>query len=274
MSCAMSLRLHGPAGTHRSSLRRTPGGLADRRHRGAVRTPGSAAGAVGRVPAHEADVRRARDPDPDPRAVRPGRLAPLDLRVSALTVVPAGGSTSTTVANAGRAGARRSVLRLVLSADARRDRRDTVVARANVRGLPRGRKARVTVKLALPANLAAYLLACADDLGKVREARETNNCRAARVTAASQPAPAPTAPAVDQAPTPVPAPAPSSCAATDAPDLAHAPAATATASTARRRPRSSFRPPAPTPTRARRRRPSARSSRASPPPNSPPVAPC
>ena len=144
-----------------------------------------------------------------------------DLRVSALTVVPAGGSTSTTVANAGRAGARRSVLRLVLSADARRDRRDTVVARANVRGLARGRKARVTVKLALPANLAAYLLACADDLGKVREARETNNCRAARVTAASQPAPAPTAPAVEQAPTPVPAPAPSSCAATDAPDLAH-----------------------------------------------------
>ena len=144
-----------------------------------------------------------------------------DLRVTALT---AAGSTSITVANAGRAGARRSVLRLVLSADARRDRRDRVLARANVRALARGRKTQVTVKVALPATPAAYVLACADDLGKVREARETNNCRAARLPAAAQPAPAPapSAPASSPAASaPAATPATSSCAATDTPDLAH-----------------------------------------------------
>lgn len=129
----------------------------------------------------------------------------------------------TTVRNAGRGGAKRSVLRLVLSKDAKRDRKDTVLKRANVRSLKTGKRSTLRLTFKLPATPGTYrLLACADDLRKIREARESNNCATAKLTLVSESAPVPTGGSAP-APAPVPqsAPAPSACAATDVPDLAH-----------------------------------------------------
>jgi len=154
-----------------------------------------------------------------------------DLRVRALTpasATAAPGTTltlSATVSNAGRARAGRSVVRVLRSTDAKRDKRDTVLAKANVRALAPGKLSRLTIRVKLPATPGAtHVLICADDLGKVRETRETNNCRAARVTLAappSSPAPAPV-PAQAQSLAVAPStPAANGCAASDAPDLHH-----------------------------------------------------
>jgi len=160
-----------------------------------------------------------------------------DLRVAALspaavTAAPGASAPLTfTVANRGRVAARRSTLRLLLSADAKRDRTDRVLARANVRALKAGKRAKLRATVTLPATPGAYrVLACADDLRKVHETREGNNCRSASVTlvAAAAAAVAPevavvpqSAPAPKPAATPTPTPAPKQCAATDVPDLAH-----------------------------------------------------
>ncbi|HEU4973636.1 MAG TPA: CARDB domain-containing protein [Baekduia sp.] len=90
-----------------------------------------------------------------------------------------------TVANAGARRARASALAFVLSRDARRDAKDIRVKarKARVRALGRHKKARVRVTLRLPRRVPAgryRLLACADGRGKVRERRETNNCRSAK----------------------------------------------------------------------------------------------
>ncbi|MDA0140840.1 hypothetical protein OJ962_25310, partial [Solirubrobacter sp. CPCC 204708] len=73
--------------------------------------------------------------------------------------VPAASATSTTVKvtvrNVGRARAARSTVRLVLSADAKRDRRDKVVARATTRALARGKSAVVKVRVPAAAMKAA-----------------------------------------------------------------------------------------------------------------------
>lgn len=150
-----------------------------------------------------------------------------DLRVAALSpaaVTAAPGTTvtlKTTVRNGGRAKAGRSTVRLVLSKDAKRDRRDTVLARATARALARGKSVAVRVKVKVPAS-GGRLLACADDLRTVREAKEANNCRAVRLTVTtSAPAPAPVpAPAPSDA-LPAPAPANGTCAAVDVPDLGY-----------------------------------------------------
>ncbi|RKQ90369.1 CARDB protein [Solirubrobacter pauli] len=155
-----------------------------------------------------------------------------DLRVAALSpaaVTAAPGTTvtvKTTVRNGGRAKAGRSTVRLVLSKDARRDRRDTVLARATARALARGKSVAVRVKVKVPAS-GGMVLACADDLRAVREAKEANNCRVVRLTVtapASAPTPAP-APAPAPAPSdalPAPVPANGKCAAVDVPDLGYA----------------------------------------------------
>ena len=150
-----------------------------------------------------------------------------DLRVSALAPATVAAGTdvvfTTTVRNTGRGRAGRSVVRVLTASGTRR----SVLARATVRALGRGRQARVSLRVTLPAT-AGTLQVCADALRKVRETRETNNCRAVRVTVsapagapAGAPAPAPAPPLAASAPT-GPAPAASSaCAATDVPDLQH-----------------------------------------------------
>ncbi|PTL58227.1 hypothetical protein C7Y72_00475 [Paraconexibacter algicola] len=129
---------------------------------------------------------------------------PANLRVTAVTAttpsVAAGATLAVrdTTRNTGRARARASHTRYYLSADvaaslaARRastaDPRgaDADVALVGARAVPalrpaRAARARRTVRVTVPATVrpGTYrLLACADDRGAVREARETDNCRA------------------------------------------------------------------------------------------------
>ena len=93
-------------------------------------------------------------------------------------------SAKVTVANRGRASGR-SVARLVLSRDGRRDRSDVVLARAAVRALRSGKRVTLRLRGVVPGATRPgrlVLLACADDARKVRESRETNNCRASALT--------------------------------------------------------------------------------------------
>jgi hypothetical protein len=87
------------------------------------------------------------------------------------------------VRNRGRRKAGRSAVRFYLSPDARRDARDVRVdGLLALKGLKPRKSARGTARQKAPGSLAdgTYrLLACADDLGEVRERDERNNCRAA-----------------------------------------------------------------------------------------------
>jgi CARDB len=99
--------------------------------------------------------------------------------------VVAGGSFQVTaqVANRGTAGARRSVAGFFLSRDSRRDRSDVLLSGKAVKALRAGRSGRTTVTLTIPAGTpprSYRVIACADRLAKLREAREGNNCRVAR----------------------------------------------------------------------------------------------
>src|SRR5918998_310952 len=104
-----------------------------------------------------------------------------------------------------RRAARRSALRLLLSRDARRSRRDATLPALDAKALRFGRlqprrstpKRRVTVRV--PASTPAatyYVLACADGATRVRERRERNNCRALGrlVVVAAAPGPVPPPP--------------------------------------------------------------------------------
>ncbi len=107
------------------------------------------------------------------------------------------------VRNGGRRPARASAVRLYLSRDARRDRTDTrLLGTLAVKALKPRRRATARGRVTAPGALVAgryRLLACADDLRRVREAAESNNCRAGSgvVTVAGQapvPGPGPGAP--------------------------------------------------------------------------------
>jgi len=124
-----------------------------------------------------------------------------DLVVTSVSKPPAsiertgGFDVTVKVKNSGRGSARVSATGIYLSTIKRKDRR-AIALRPSV-GIPRlrGRRAYqgvVTVRVpASAAKASYYLIACADDGRKVRERRETNNCRTAtariRVTAAVQP---------------------------------------------------------------------------------------
>ena len=163
-----------------------------------------------------------------------------DLRVASLSR-PAGPVASgavvqarVRVVNRGARGARRSRTYLLLSRDGRAGAGDVRLARARTRRLAPGRRVRLRPRLALPAGAAGTyrLIACADGAKRVREARERNNCRAARGVLAIQahapgtPPPAGTQPApppkTKPAPAPTTQPAPGSCGPgqLDVPDLA------------------------------------------------------
>src|SRR5262245_59139898 len=81
-----------------------------------------------------------------------------DLRVTAVS--PADATVSVTVHNTGRGRASRSFVRVVRSADAKRDARDTVLAKIAVRALARGKSSRVSVPVRGVGG--GFLVACAD----------------------------------------------------------------------------------------------------------------
>ena len=130
-----------------------------------------------------------------------------DLQVR--TVALAGTTVSGTVKNAGKAKAGKSTLTITAGT--------TKLASVRVKALAAGKSAKfkATVK---PTGLATgryALRACADSAKKVKEAKETNNCRStsAKLVVTAPPQPAPPAPA----PITVPAPAPTSAPSTPAP---------------------------------------------------------
>jgi hypothetical protein len=113
-----------------------------------------------------------------------------------------------TVKNTGKAKAKKSRLALLLSKDAKRSKDDLKLVVVNVKALARRKSARVTLRTALPAAAAPGMrfLACADDAGKLKESKETDNCRAGRVLPAVTTPPLPVVPLPTATPGPAPEP--------------------------------------------------------------------
>ncbi len=125
---------------------------------------------------------------------------------------PGGSYTATvTLRNKGRASAKVSQLAVALSTDDRLSDADIVLATAQ-RALRAGRRSVLSLRVSVPAALPAgsyRILACADQLGRVKESSEKDNCRAARLTLTVRPLqslPAPPAPAAVTVQVPAPTP--------------------------------------------------------------------
>lgn len=117
-----------------------------------------------------------------PALAKPGKVP--DLKVSAVTVkageVKPGDklAITATVANGGKAKAKRSKVRFFLSTDKTRGADLAVAATARVSPLAPGRKVVTKANIVVPASAedgAYYVLACADAAGK--DARKGNDCR-------------------------------------------------------------------------------------------------
>jgi hypothetical protein len=121
---------------------------------------------------------------PDVRAVR----------VAAPAFAHPGGELSVQLtATAKRHKVRRTGVRVYLSADRKRGKGDVRVGARRLPPIKRGKRRTIAVGARVPAGTAAgarYVIACADDPGRIRERSERNNCRAAKVaiTAAADPA--------------------------------------------------------------------------------------
>lgn len=105
--------------------------------------------------------------------------------VTAPTTVRQGASlaVTTVVRNAGRAAARSTTVRLVLSRDRRPGADRALTPARSVPLLRPARASRKTARVTVPASTPVgtwYVLACADPGRRVRETRENNNCRASR----------------------------------------------------------------------------------------------
>ena len=91
---------------------------------------------------------------------------------------------TTVVKNGGRAKAGPSTLRFYISKNRTKGATDKKLQQVrSIPGLLPGKTSKGKTTLRLPATLAAggfYIVACADDLKKVRESNETNNCKASR----------------------------------------------------------------------------------------------
>jgi hypothetical protein len=91
-----------------------------------------------------------------------------------------------TTKNRDKRRAGRSTNRYYLSKDAKKSRRDVrLTGRRRVKALGPGKRSRGRARLTVPQIAAGsyFLIACADDRKKVREARERNNCRASQTKA-------------------------------------------------------------------------------------------
>lgn len=120
----------------------------------------------------------------------------------------AGFAVRVLVVNATRVAATPSTTRLLLSRDARRGAGDAVIAAAPTPSIRGKKSVNITISVSAAARVAAgtwRVLACADDLRKVAELREANNCTASRpivIQPASDPEPDPdTDPDLDRTPT-------------------------------------------------------------------------
>ena len=109
-------------------------------------------------------------------------------RVVGLSAGTSAGSTlalTAKVVNRGTGKAKRSHLTAALSVDRKSGDDARLGTGAKVQELKPGRKARVGLRLALPAEVSPgsyYVLVCADARRVVRERNERNNCRAAPTT--------------------------------------------------------------------------------------------
>jgi acetyl esterase/lipase len=115
-------------------------------------------------------------------------LSDLTVRMAAVhrIGIRAGSSASVRyiVRNRGRGQAPATTTSILWSTDARRDRSDRVIARhrTNALGGRRSRVIRRTIRVPTNARLGnSFLLVCADDLQRAREASERNNCTHVRV---------------------------------------------------------------------------------------------
>jgi RHS repeat-associated protein len=155
-------------------------------------------------------------PAADAAAQRP------DLSVSKSAVSPArveqGArvTVSWTIRNGGRSTAGKSTTELLLSTDAKRDKRDIRLAAASQKAIKARKTARGKRTITIPASVAARrysLLVCADARAKVKESSERNNCRARPLTVLARsttpgPTPQPGVPGTPPGPVVTPAPQP------------------------------------------------------------------
>lgn len=126
------------------------------------------------------------------------------VRASAPTSAHAGGPLPVRLVVTSSAGLRRAAgVRVYLSKDARRSKDDLRLAQGGHLPAMRAGRATVSVEAQIPAGRTGTLrvLACADDPGRVRERRETNNCAVAAgaVVIAAQADPARSAAALIEA---------------------------------------------------------------------------
>jgi hypothetical protein len=126
-----------------------------------------------------------------------------DLVVTKVSKPPASelaGSKLTVVvqlSNKGTAKAGKSRLGLYLAKGKKHTKKDRRLKQAKLKPLKSGKKAKAKLKIVLPANTKAgtyRLIACADDGKKVRESKESDNCRATKKFAVKTAVPPPAAP--------------------------------------------------------------------------------
>ena len=112
-----------------------------------------------------------------------------DLTISKAAM--AGTTVTWTVKSAG-AAAKASTTGLVLSTDAKLDKTDVKLGSASQKAIKKGKTGTGKLVVKTPTGLAAgryTVLVCADSANKVKESKETNNCRAASsMTIAAPPA--------------------------------------------------------------------------------------
>ncbi|MFN8167547.1 MAG: CARDB domain-containing protein [Candidatus Nanopelagicales bacterium] len=121
---------------------------------------------------------------PADAAAKRADLTVTTVSVSPRTVVQGGTVTVTAkVRNAGKKKAGASQVEVVLSADGTRSSNDVRLALASVKALATKKtSATITVRAKVPASIGARswtVLVCSDPGKKVKESKESNNCRAA-----------------------------------------------------------------------------------------------
>jgi hypothetical protein len=128
-----------------------------------------------------------------PAATRPD-LTVAGVRATPPAVETGGGITvGATLRNRGRVKAGPSTLGIYLSRD-RRAGADAVTVSKAVARMRAGARRSVSTVIHVPPTVSPgtwFVLACADARGRIREKRERNNCRAARVTVTAPTAPPP-----------------------------------------------------------------------------------
>ena len=114
---------------------------------------------------------------------RPNLVVTLVSKPPATATAGASIAVGATVKNMGKATARASKVGFYLSLDSRKNTRDLRLGRVAEPKLKKGKSKKPSGSSAIPASTPAgsyFLLACADDPGKVKESNERANCRASK----------------------------------------------------------------------------------------------